>query len=446
MINEFNYFVKPLFNNTIISEDDNMAIKYLATTNNEYGPYDEFNAFMESNFGLNEAAATDYKTIDISDCDGVDIDITDTISGNFDNWEGIIPDNTIGDITAEFDDFLESTFGSDDLEFINEAKILKTKTDIENALDEIERHQGAGDHILSFFFNWIKTALPGMAGSTVSSIAIQTAANKAAASGAGLFGTIAAARGAAASIMIPASAVTMIAFVACACCTRIFRVAGSISDKKVKCNKILASIDKSIITLRKKGGNEKQIKRLEEAREKVNDKIKELNEKYKGKSKLYQNIHSESTELPNITAEFDEFLESSGLLAEGMFRDNQISAASRGDYGDFEIDIRDIISMHDAMMNIKEQLYAIECLKNGYVPGGKTKHVDSKIYFSKNKTRFSPNELDQRAKWLEANYKKIEAAYEKAGGDQTYYIAMGVQVQQDIATSQRINNVIQITK
>lgn len=118
MINEFNYFIKPLFNNTIISEGDNMAIKYLATTNNGYGSYDEFNAFMESNFGLNEGAATDYKTIDISDCGGVDI--TDTISDNFDNWEGIIPDNTIGDITAEFDSFLEAAFGITPPDLINE--------------------------------------------------------------------------------------------------------------------------------------------------------------------------------------------------------------------------------------------------------------------------------------------------------------------------------------
>lgn len=171
----------------------------------------------------------------------------------------------------------------------------------------------------------------------------------------------------------------------------------------------------------------------------------DITDTIKGNFDNWEGIVPDDT-IGDITAEFDDFLESSGLLTEGMFRDNQISAASRGDYGDFEIDIRDIISMHDAMMNIKEQLYAIECLKNGYVPGGKTKHVNSKIYFSKNKTRFSPYELDQRAKWLETNYKKIEAAYEKAGGDQTYYIAMGVQVQQDMAASQRMNNVIQVAK
>ena len=72
------------------------------------GICDEFNAFMESAFG--ESVKTDYKTIDISDGDGVDI--TDTIKGDPENWQGIIPDDTIGDITAEFDSFLEATFGT----------------------------------------------------------------------------------------------------------------------------------------------------------------------------------------------------------------------------------------------------------------------------------------------------------------------------------------------
>lgn len=216
-----------------------MAIKYLDINQESdlipvtEGICNEFNAFMESNFGLNEGTATDYKTIDISDCDGVDI--TDTISGDFDNWEGIIPDNTIGDITAEFDNFLES----------------------------------------------------------------------------------------------------------------------------------------------------------------------------------------------------------SGLLSEGMLKDANIKRHSKSNFGDYEVGSHDIVKIHDTMTRVYDTIHAIEYLKKGY-KFGKTKQVKSKIYFSKDKTKYSEDELDSKLKKLRENYTKLKSAYDQAGGDQVYYQALAAQSQRDMAFAQTI--------
>lgn len=101
-----------------------MAIRYnydIASTQRfvESAINDEFDSFIESRFGSLSESSIEYKTVDIADTDG--IDIADTIKGNFDNWEGIVPDDTIGDITAEFDSFLESRFPSaDKYDLINE--------------------------------------------------------------------------------------------------------------------------------------------------------------------------------------------------------------------------------------------------------------------------------------------------------------------------------------
>ena len=183
---------------------------------------------------------------------------------------------------------------------ILEAKLLKTKGDIVSALDQIERKQDAGDHILSFFFNWFKRIIPNLAGAVVKGAAYGSAAHKAIAAGAGAADAALVGGAASATVALPAAIVSTLAFVACACCTRIFRVAGSISDKKVKCEKILKSIDKSIAAIEKKGGDEKQLARLKSAREKVNTKIKELEKKYAGKSKLYQNMHTESVSIDTV--------------------------------------------------------------------------------------------------------------------------------------------------
>lgn len=86
------------------------------------------------------------------------------------------------------------------------------------------------------------------------------------------------------------------------CCTRINRFPGSISDKKVQYKKILNSIDASITAWKKKDSDnaEKMIKKLEEAKTKVQAKLDEVNKASKGKDLYYQNYHTES--------DIDEFL------------------------------------------------------------------------------------------------------------------------------------------
>ena len=146
----------------------------------------------------------------------------------------------------------------------------------------------------------------------------------------------------------------------------------------------------------------------------------------------------------SVVTEAKDLLEHPELLAEGMFRDRKIRIASGEGYGDLAIDMRDIEALHDALIEIKDQIRAIEYLKSGYATG-RTKHTDKKFYLSTNKTRFDVDQLNKRLKWLNDNYNKIEAAYKNLGGDQTYYQAMAVQVQQDIARNQRLDMAMKLT-
>lgn len=146
----------------------------------------------------------------------------------------------------------------------------------------------------------------------------------------------------------------------------------------------------------------------------------------------------------SVVTEAKDLLEHPELLAEGMFRDRKIRIASGEGYGDLVIDMRNIEALHDALIEIKDQIRAVEYLMSGYATG-RTKHTDKKFYLSTNKTRFDSDQLNRRLKWLNDNYNKIEAAYKNLGGDQTYYQALAAQAQQDIARNQRLDMVMKLT-
>ena len=97
--------------------------------------------------------------------------------------------------------------------------------------------------------------------------------------------------------------VTLLVDILLDCCTRITRLPGSISDKKIQYKRILDSIDASIKAWKKKDGDnaEKMIKKLEEAKRKVQEKLDKVNKAAKGKSLYHQNTQAESTTI-------DEFL------------------------------------------------------------------------------------------------------------------------------------------
>lgn len=145
-----------------------------------------------------------------------------------------------------------------------ETKIYRTKQEIKNAIKDIEKKPDAGDHIVSFFNNWLKFALLNIGVGVAAGIS-------------------------ATPIML------IIVFVTTLCCTKILHVAGSITDKKKQINKIIKAIDNSIPKA-KKSDNDKLVNELTKAREKAEEKLKELNDASAGRSKFYQNTRSESVE------------------------------------------------------------------------------------------------------------------------------------------------------
>lgn len=249
-----------------------------------YSIEDEFDAIMEARtYGLYEA-----ETVDISDVDGVDI--ADTIKDSFEDWTGIIPDDTIGDVTEEPDSFIESDCtiyfpaGVDQadpyLAFIEsaamfESKLIKNKQQLKAELDRIENGpkgiQKLGDAALYA----LKSTAPSI-------------------------GTVAAGVGATAVAGIPFTLPVAVGVVAASaavniiisCCTRIIRAPGSISDKKVQCDRILKSIDSSIKSWEAASDDkdsEKMISKLKSTKEKVKEIRAKLDKKSKGKALFYQN-------------------------------------------------------------------------------------------------------------------------------------------------------------
>ena len=170
-----------------------------------------------------------------------------------------------------------------------ETKIYKTKAEIKNAIKDIEKKPDAGDHIVSFFINWLKFALLNIGVGVASAIGGSTV-------GAIVGGSTGAAVGGSVAAGISATPIMLIiVFVTTLCCTKILHVAGSITDKKKQINKIIKAIDNSIPKA-KKSGNDKLVNELTKAREKAEEKLKELNDTSAGRSRFYQNTRSESVE------------------------------------------------------------------------------------------------------------------------------------------------------
>ena len=170
-----------------------------------------------------------------------------------------------------------------------ETKIYRTKQEIKNAIKDIEKKPDAGDHIVSFFTNWFKFALLNIGVGVASTIGGSAVGAIAGGSTGAQVGGLVAAGVTASPIML------IIVFVTTLCCTKILHVAGSITDKKKQINKIIKAIDDSIPKA-KKSDNDKLVDELTKAREKAEEKLKELNDASAGRSKFYQNTRSESVE------------------------------------------------------------------------------------------------------------------------------------------------------
>jgi len=125
-------------------------------------------------------------------------------------------------------------------------------------------------------------------------------------------------------------------------------------------------------------------------------------------------------------------------VTEGIIRDKQIDKITNDEY--FVKDIvggRDIQKMHNTLVKLHDHVKALRMLKKGYETG-KTKHKDSGLYLSKHSTKFTVEDIENRIRIINANIKALEDAYNKAGGDNTYYAAMAADAQMSMANSQSI--------
>ena len=406
------------------------------------GICDEFNAFMESNFGLNEGTATDYKTVDISDCGGVDI--TDTIDGNFDNWEGIIPDNTIGDITAEFDDFLESTFDSMDfdndaaineqfdqmidrvmLESDSSSKVSKLKSELEKTCVGKTEHQI--DAILYKYYKLCRgKAVAAIIGGSASAGAVVGAiAGGITAGGAG------AAAGAAGGAMFGGVAGCYVyIFIASYYIGKLNKFNIPLLKKRRRIEKIIYDTEDLLEKARDKNKT-KEAKELESLLRKERRELDRLQRITSDKVQKVNSAgaYSESTGLPNITAEFDSFLEATfGAttptdLIEGSYEDKKISQMSHKKYSSDE----DIAELYDSIADLEHAIKATKFLLKAY-KSGKAKQSDSKFMISMYKTKYTYEQLQEKLSKLQKRYSEAKAAYEKAGGDTAYYMQQAAKI------------------
>jgi hypothetical protein len=120
---------------------------------------------------------------------------------------------------------------------------------------------------------------------------------------------------------------------------------------------------------------------------------------------------------------------------EGMFADNGIERYADANTISKLIGSRDIIGMHDALLKMNDYIHVINKLKND----PKTKHKTNagNFYIGGSKTtRFSNEQLETLVGAIRANKKALEDAYEKMGGEQTYYAAMQAKAQKDMANVQ----------
>lgn len=167
---------------------------------------------------------------------------------------------------------------------ILEAKIFKNKKELKEKLDKLEKSPNPVENLGAYCVYLAKASLPvagGLAG--IHGIGALAAAGKISTAVAG-------------PAMLAISGISIIIYIVIDCCTRINRLPGSISDKKVQYKKILNAIDESIKAWKRKDGDnaKKMLSKLEEAKDKIQEKLDALNTLAKGKSLDYQNTFDES--------------------------------------------------------------------------------------------------------------------------------------------------------
>ena len=183
------------------------------------------------------------------------------------HMSSVVPDQTFNEAVA-----------------ILEAKIFKNKKELKEKLDKLEKSPKPIESLGSYCIYIIKSLLPvagGFAG--IHGIEALATAGKISATAAG-------------PAMVAVSAISIIVFMVIDCCTRINRMPGSISDKKIQYKKILNAINESIKAWKRKDGDnaKKMLSKLEEAKDKVQAKLDALNALAKNHNLSYQNTFDES--------------------------------------------------------------------------------------------------------------------------------------------------------
>lgn len=173
-------------------------------------------------------------------------------------------------------EFALEVYVEEALDIMNEAKVT-SKKDVEDQIEKISQKKDAADVIVGLFINYIKGFIQCLAGVGAGAVA-------GAAIGANVAGST-----------------SFIVWLALHCCTKIYYLPGSVTDKQKRCKTLLMEIDKAIAAA-KKAGDDKKVEQLTEGKAKVQAKIDKLDEAAKKKS-TFKNNYGVNNESVTLTAD-----------------------------------------------------------------------------------------------------------------------------------------------
>lgn len=189
-------------------------------------------------------------------------------------------------------EFALEVYVEEALDIMNEAKVT-SKKDVEDQIEKISQKKDAADLIVGLFINYIKGVIQCLAG-----------LGAGAAVGGVVGGIAGGPGGAVAGATIGtnvAGSTSFIVWLALHCCTKIYYLPGSVTDKQKRCKTLLMEIDKAIAAA-KKAGDDKKVEQLTEGKAKVQAKIDKLDEAAKKKS-TFKNNYGVNKESVTLTAD-----------------------------------------------------------------------------------------------------------------------------------------------
>lgn len=141
---------------------------------------------------------------------------------------------------------------------LNEVKTIKSVKEIENKLRDIEKKPEAIDHVVHTFIDYFKFGLVNLVG-----------------------------------LGLPGLIFNVVQIF----CGSMYRIKGSISDKRVGYNKMLKQIDASIDKYKNSSSDKDKelLEQLKKSKTYIKEQLDKLDDSSAGRSQLYQNTHAETT-------------------------------------------------------------------------------------------------------------------------------------------------------